>query len=247
MAGSDKNHWAVINPTHGFIPEWDVNESARIRMVPNTQVAGVAMVTDAVVTIKMLIKEGLAPLLTNIGQIQALAGAYKEVEENGIRLGVYANWFLDGHPTGVTRHSFNQKDAAYASLVGELGIVATKYYEGTTISKSASLANAAQQLGEDSARTVWTALGRQKSSLSAQQITRIYARVKGASTSGTILGLLSAEDTEITTAVDGYNSANVAAAKVMDVATAATVDIETIKANAASADAFARVIMGGTA
>jgi hypothetical protein len=246
MAPEDDDHWALIDPSLGLIHEWEVNESARIRMVPRTQVAGVAMVADSVVTIRMLAKEGLAPLLTNLGQAQALADAFNHVNENGIKTAVYATWFLEGHPEGNAKVPFSQKDASYSALIGELAIVATKYYAGTTISGSASLQNAAQQMGEDTSRTIWTALGRQKSSLSAQQIVRAYARIKGASAAGAVMGLLSTDDAEIQTAVGDYNTRNDAVAAQFNVATSVAVDLATVKSNADAADRIAATLLGGT-
>jgi len=246
MAPEDDDHWALIDPSFGLIHEWEVNESAKIRMVPKTQVAGVAMVTDSVVTIRMLAKEGLAPLLTNLGQAQALADAYGVVEQHGMKTAVYATWFLEGHPEGNEKVAFSQKDASYGALIGELAIVATKYYAGTTISGSASLQNAAQQMGEDTSRTIWTALGRQKSSLSAQQIVRAYARIKGASAAGAVMGLLSADDAEIQTAVGDYNDRNTAVATQFGVVTSVAVDLATVKSNAAAADRIAATLLGAT-
>jgi len=86
MAEDDSNHWAKINPSSGFIPDWEVHESAKIRMRPNTQVAGAAMVTDSVVVLKMLVREGLVPLLVNLDQVDALVNAHSVVVENGVRV-----------------------------------------------------------------------------------------------------------------------------------------------------------------
>jgi len=246
MAPEDTDHWVLLNPSFGLITSWDVNESARIRMTPKTQVAGVAMVTDSVVTIKMLIAEGLAPLLTNLDQAQALADAYNTVDTNGIKVAIYANWFLEGHPSGASKVDFSQKNSSFSALVGELAIVATKYYAGTTIAGSAALQNAAQQLGEDSARTIWSALGRQKSSLSAQQIVRAYARIKGASSASAVMGILSSEDQEVETAVADYNQNNSNLATQFNITATVSVDLATIKANAAAADRIAATLLGST-
>jgi hypothetical protein len=244
MAPQDANHWALIDPQYGLFTEWDVKESTRIRMLPSTQVAGAAMVSDAVVTMRMLIKEGLSPLLANLDQAAALAAAYQQVEENGIRLAVYASWFLEGHPDNVARVEFSQKDSSFASLVGELAIVATKYYIGTTIAGSAALGNAAQQMGEDSARNTWTQLGLRKSALSAQQVLRAFSRIKGASTAGAVAGLLSEDSPTVVAAVAAYNGHLTTMAAQFGIPVAVTVDAATIQANAEAADAAAAAMSG---
>jgi len=208
MASSDEAHWSIINPQYGFIQHWDVSESARIRMTPKTQVAGAAMVTDAVVVLRMLVKEALAPMLNNQDQIPALMASYKQVEANGIRVATYAKWFLKDHPGLVKAIDFNQKDESHASLIGELGLVATKYYEGTTIGKSGALDNAAKQYGEETERQLWSALARQKSGVSATTIAQAYSRVKGASGQSSLSGLVSNDVAEVRTSVTAYNVAN---------------------------------------
>lgn len=236
LAHQDTNHWAEVDPSAGLIPKWEIRESARIRMVPNTQVAGTAMVTDAYVCLQMLVREGLAPLLQNIDQAEQLIRAYNDVETHGVKVGTYASWFLDGHPTGVKKEEFNQKDITHAALVGELAIVATKYYEGTTIAGSASLQNAALNLGEDSARTTWTLLQKQKLKLSSQQIVRGYSRIKGASSAQIISNLLSEDDRTVQSAVADYNAKTAQLAGLMKTANYVQVSFETLATDVTGAD-----------
>jgi len=242
MAPTDDDHWACIDPQFGLIPEWDVKESTIIRMVPKTQVAGVSMVTDAVVALRMLVKEGLAPLLESADQYMALATAYRTVEKNGIKAASYAGWFLDGHPNHNPRIPFNQKDLAFAELVGELGVVATKYYSNTSIGESPALDNAAKQMAPDTARQNWTALGRAKRSTAPTDMFRVYGRIKGASTSAAVNNILSEDVVQRTAAVTGYNESLKSMADAFRVANYPEMNVRTIDANAESADAQARAL-----
>lgn len=72
MLPDNTHHWAVIDPCFGLCTHWDIIESTRMRMSPATQVAGTAMVVDAVVCLKMLVQEGIAPLLESGGGVVAL-------------------------------------------------------------------------------------------------------------------------------------------------------------------------------
>jgi len=244
MAGEVAAHWAEVDISHGLIFEWEVNESAKLRMVPNTQVAGTAMVCDAVVVLRMLIKESLAPLLTNQDQVKALMAAYAEVDKYGMLCGVYARWFLEGNPMGLKKRDFSQKDPAFSALVGELGIVATKYYENTTIGKSAALDSAANQSGEDLPRQVWSALGRQKSQMSAQTVTKAYSRIRGASGLSSLSGLASDAEAEVRSSVTEYNEANRRLAVVADVKNWVEVREDEVVSNMGTTSARAGAISG---
>jgi len=242
MAPKTAEHWAKINPKYGIILGWDVKESALIRMAPNTQVAGVAMVTDAVVCLKMLVREGLAPLLESFSQHAALAAAHELVESSGMRAASYARWFLDGHPRGISPVSFNQKDSTYAELVGELGAVATTYYKGSTIGESPALENAAKQMAPETARQTWSSLSKAKKSMAPTEMFRVYGRIKGASTSMTATSMLSTDEAERTSAVDQYNHHLATIATAFKVASYPEVKKESIEANAEAADAQARAM-----
>jgi hypothetical protein len=77
MAPVDNSHWIISDPYMGLIPKWDVGQSAVVRMLSKTQVAGTALVIDAIVVLKMLLLKSLAPLLQNIYQANSLNGAEK--------------------------------------------------------------------------------------------------------------------------------------------------------------------------
>jgi hypothetical protein len=206
MAPEDTYHWAVIDPAYGLIPEWDIGESARVRMAPKTQVAGAAVVVDAMVVLKMTIKEGIAPLIGDIGDAAALVSAFHEVETYGIACSPSAKWFLADHPTGLGPHPFQQKDASFSALAGELAIIGTKYYASHTIAKSPALQNAANQLGDEVARAGWSALAAQKTRISGAQLIEAVARIKGATTGGTVAAILSNTRTEVDIGVTRYNA-----------------------------------------
>jgi len=231
MASSDEAHWSIILPEYGLIQSWDVSESARIRMTPKTQVAGAAMVTDGVVVLRMLVKEALAPMLNNQDQIPALMASYKQVEAHGIRVATYAKWFLRDHPGLVKAVDFNQKDESHAALIGELGLVATKYYEGTTIGKSGALDNAAKQYGEETERQIWSSLARQKSGASAATIAQAYGRIKGASGQASLSGLVSSDEVEVRSSVAAYNLANKRIAAIAEAGTVIEIREDVVVSN----------------
>lgn len=207
MAPDDDNHWAHLNPEFGLVLDWDIKDSARIRMIPNTQVAGGAMVADAVVVLEMMVKESISPLLNSRGQVGALLGAYSTLKAGGIKCAVYAKWFLKGHPLGNEPQHFDQKSGSYAGLIGELGWVARMYYKGMTIADSAALRSAAEQLGEPTAQQAWSAIGRERGAMSADQITKVYGVVKGGAVSKHIADMTSGDDSVAGRAIDAFNAA----------------------------------------
>lgn len=236
MASDDDCHWALINPKYGLIPQWDVRESTKVRISPKTQVAGVSMVTDAMVCLQMLTKEGISPLLTEYSQFTALVQAYNVVEKNGIKVASYANWFLDGHPLKYTRVAFNQKDSRYAALVGELGAAAESYYARTTIGESPSLKNAAMQMCSDSARQTWVQLAKAKKQMNVTAIMRAYGRIRGASAAARISDINSADTAERAVAVTAYNDLLTKIAAAIGVTDQPTITDANVAANADAAD-----------
>jgi hypothetical protein len=205
QAPGDTAHWAEIDPSFGLIPKWEIGTSAKIRMEPKTQVAGVSIVTDSVIVLRMMIKEALAPLLNNINQAEALFAAFETVRTEGIRCASYAKWFLDGHPEDLDAIDFGQKDPSYADLAGELATVATRYYHDTTIGKSQALANAASQLGASETAVTWSTLAAKKKQISSVQIVKAVTAIKGAGTATTVTKLLSGNNDEIDEGVTEYN------------------------------------------
>jgi len=236
MAPDDDCHWALIDPKYGLIPEWDVRESTKVRISPKTQVAGVSMVTDAMVCLQMLTKEGISPLLSEYNQFHELVDAYRVVEQNGVRVATYASWFLDGHPQRLTRVAFNQKDTRFAALVGELGAAAETYYSRTTIGESPSLRNASMQLCSDSAKQIWVQLSKAKKQMNVTAIMRAFGRIKGASAASRIADINSSDATERQAAVTSYNDLLVRIATAIGVSDQPTITDANIAANAEAAD-----------
>jgi hypothetical protein len=232
MAGSDHNHWASIDPKYGFLMRWDVRESTSIRMLPAEQVSGVAMVTDSMVVLKMLTQEGIYPMLENRSQARALVNAFNTVIANGIRVASYASWFLDGHPGQVTKVPFNQKDPQYASLIGELGAVATTYYGKSTIGQSPALDNAKQQLASETSKGRWSALSRAKASATNEMVIRAYANVTGSAVGDMFRGLASSELDIVTPAVASYNEMLTDASTMLNIAEPVQLVAEDIIKNA---------------
>jgi hypothetical protein len=244
LAPEDIHHFAVIKKKYGFIRQWDVRESAKLRLTPRTQVAGAAMVTDAAEVIKMLVTEGLTPFLSNASAIAALHAAYKLVEKEGMRVAVYQGWFFNGHPDArvATRISFNQKDPATASLIGELGVVATKFYSGTTISESPALLNAASQLATASEQTKWSQLARFKTSAVSVSTLAAYGRISGASSGMLVDNMASKEQDVVTKAVTTYTDTLDAHAKLFGIDTYSKPSADLVWKNAALADERAEEI-----
>jgi hypothetical protein len=242
--GDDKHHWAKVDPSYGcFSPDvWDLRDSAKLRIAPRTQVAGTSMVTDAVVVMKMLISEGIAGLLTERGGSQRLADAYGMIEREGMRLATYAGWYFDGHPHNVSKGSFSQKDPAYASLVGELGVVATTYYRGSTIGDSPSLASAAAQLATPSSKTTWAQLTRVKTSSVSPALVAAYGRVTGAVSAAAVEDITSTERDRVEVGVTSYNDATALFAKQFGVSDYTKVTVDAVIANAKAADARAEMM-----
>lgn len=218
MAPQIDEHWAQLDPANGMVMSWDIMESTAIRIVPKTQVAGTAIVVDSMVVLKMLVAEGLAPLLESAGKYAALAAAYRQVEAHGIRVATYASWFLNGHPDGTQRIAFAQKDSAFSDLVGELATVARTFYRNSTIGESLALDNAMKQLATETAKARWNALTKARKSANDETVMTAYTRIAGASASSALQLLTSAVQDEVLKGVSDYNNltSNIAAAIGVD-------------------------------
>lgn len=205
MLPKDDHHWASICPSAGIIIRWNIHASTMIRMSPRTQVAGSALVVDSVTVIRMLIKEGLAPLLGNLEQAEALRAAFETVESEGMNVAVYARWFFEGAINEPAKVEFSQKDPAFADLVGELAVVATQYYSQSTIAGSASLKNAAAQMADENARNVWTALGAERRRMAPEKILKVARLIKGSASAGAVDNMLATDPDVISRGVSEYN------------------------------------------
>jgi hypothetical protein len=206
MAHTDEGHWACIDPQHGILMKWDIRESTMLRMAPKTQVAGTAWVVDAMVVLRALVGEGLAPLLENISQWQALNSQFKEVERGGVAVAAYAAWFLDGHPNNLAKRNFNQKDSTCADLIGELGAVARRYYKNSTIGQSMALDNAMNQAASETSKNRWAQIAREKTQATQESVIKVYGRITGAAAGKAITDLASDDKDTITAAVGSYNA-----------------------------------------
>lgn len=206
MAPSDNCHWAIIDPSCGCIMKWNVGLSTTVRMAPKDQVAGTAAIVDSMVVLKMLTSEGLAPMLNSVLQVQSLIDAYKVVQTEGIRCAVYSKWFLQGHPTGITPISFSQHDAPYANIISELSVVATKYYNGSTISLSATLRNQANQSVDEMAKANWSALATSRNNIASGDFVGAVTRIRSGVSADVIKGLTSGDDNVYTLAANEYNN-----------------------------------------
>jgi hypothetical protein len=212
MGAGAKYHWCEFDPSCGMMRSWEMGDSARVRMEPNTQVAGGAIVADSMVILEMMVKDGIAPLLVHKSQVSSLANAYKRLEKFGVACAVYARWFFDGSPYSNWDPKFSQKDPAFSDLAGELAIVGTKYYTGSTIGASASLENAARQSNEEDLKATWAKLGAERRTLAATDIERLVKIIKGNTSKGFIRKLLSDVQDDNTEGEKEYNEANSAIA-----------------------------------
>jgi len=231
MAPQIEEHWAQIDPSNGMVTTWDIMESTTIRIAPRTQVAGTAIVVDSMVVLKMLVAEGLAPLLESAGKYAALVAAYKQVEKHGIRVATYANWFLNGHPDGITRIPFAQKDSSFSDLVGELAAVARTFYRNSTIGESMALDNAMRQLATETAKARWAALTKARKSATDETVMKAYTRIVGASSSSALQLLTSDAQAEVERGVSDYNNVTENIASAVGVEDPVTLSTERIVAN----------------
>jgi len=217
MAHEDEGHWAEIDPKFGCTFTWEVMQSTKLRMAPKTQVAGAAMVVDATVVIKMLIKSSYVLFLQNESQSRALAALHGRVEALGVRAAVYASWFLDGHPLGVTKEDFNQKDPSCADLIGELGAVAVKYFKDTTIGKSPALINAHKQLASEQASDLWAALAKKKTAAAPDVVLSVYGKITGSAAPVDLSALDSTDEPSVKDAVRDFNTKTKAIAEAFGI------------------------------
>jgi len=206
MIPDDPDHFAYIDPSYGIITDWEVGASTKIRIAPKTQVAGTAIVVDCVKALEIATREGLSPFIASIGQFAPLLAAYTEVRQQGMRCATYARWFFEDHPTSSSVVTFDQKDTSFALLAGELAVIATRYYAGSTLAGSASLQNAVQQLADESAKTTWAQLAAHRTSASAEQLMTAIARVRGASAGSAVAQLASADATVVSEGVAAFNT-----------------------------------------
>lgn len=238
--GND-HHFCAINASYGLLTSWDARESVRLRLTPPTQVAGAAMVADSVEVLKMLVTEGYSPLLTNANSIGRLVAAYSTVQANGMRVAVYSGWFFDGHPTPslVGRIEFNQKHPDFSQLVGELAVVATKFYRGTTIGASPALGNAASQMATAADQTKWSQLARYKEGTASLAALKAFGRVAGAGASATLDELVSSDESAVKRAVEAYASSVTQHAGLLSLSNVAVPTFEKVMENAKTSDARA--------
>jgi hypothetical protein len=187
------------------------------------------------VVLKTAIKEGIAPLISSISQVGALAAAHAVVENNGIAIATYSKWFLNGHPAGAKPVAFSQKDASFSDLVGELAVIGTTYYAGSTIAGSASLRNAANQMGDEVAKSNWAALAGARTRVSGSDMIAAVGAIKGASSTAAINKILSRDEAVIRSGVSDYNTTLTALARAVGMPAAVLVDADFVVATRAPA------------
>lgn len=205
MAKEDKHHWSEFDPSYGFIQTWDVGQSTTVRMSPADQVAGSAIVVDSLVVLKMLLSEGLVPLLMNIAQINSLIDAYDKVNNNSVACAIYSKWFLDGHPLHHKPVFFSQRDPSFLELAVELAIVAQRYYTGSTISASAALQNISQQATNEMIRTNWASITTSRKDIASNDFVIAVKKLKGGITADAISDLISDDVNKSKPALEEYN------------------------------------------
>jgi hypothetical protein len=211
-APSDTHHYSFFDGRWGCIVQLEVKESARLRLTPRDQVAGAAIVVDAITVAKMVVKDGFGPLLINGGQMESLADAATTIGEGQLALGmrgaVYANWFFSHHPDHVKGQAFSQKDSTFFPLACELAVIATTYYKSSTIGKSMALVNAAAQGSEENIVTNWRALAAQRNRLAGDVFLDAAATLNASVATGDVAGLMSADAAEKTRAIRAVNALN---------------------------------------
>ena len=236
MASSDEGHWASIMPRYGLTFTWDIMPSTSVRIAPKTQVAGTAMVVDAMVVFKMLLQSCLAPLLENFSEWRALQSQYDLVQAHGVRVASYAQWFLEGHPEKVERINFNQKDSVCTNIIGELAAVAKHYYATTTIGASPALRNACEQLATESSKDLWASMAKERKTASQDLAIKAYKRVMGASAASSVIGMASDDEDVVDSAVEEYNKSLSIAAKGVGLANTPSLAKDLVIGNVGTSD-----------
>lgn len=205
LASNDDHHWCLVNPAYGFIEEWDIGESVRVRMLPKDQVAGTAIVADSIVVLKMLVSEGLSPCLEFKSQIPALIQAHDVVKKKGMLCGVFRSWYFEGYPRPLEAVSFSQRDPSFFELVNELAIVASKFYSGSTIAQSMALQNLARQSNLESIKANWAAASTFRIEFAASDLINVIQQVRGLSSMNVVVKMSSNDIAERKVATDEFN------------------------------------------
>jgi hypothetical protein len=224
----DSDHFAYVDPRFGYKFDWSLRPSAMARIAPKTQVAGTALVTDSIVVLRSLLKSNLAPLVDNLHQLNALAAAYDEVADKGMRVGVARKWFFADHPDDTRTYEFNQKDEAYAALVGTLATAATTFLAGTTIGQSPALANAAAGAADEAASLKWSALAARRTQMSGDAF--VDAATALGVAMGSVAGITSTNATVRAAAVDAANGINRAVARALGTNAPDEIDLDDVAA-----------------
>jgi HAMP domain-containing protein len=235
LAPADPGHWSRTYADYGYIMKWTPGESVSLRIAGMTQVSGAAIVADSVEVMRMVIKERLSPLVNARDSLDALMAAYETARQGGIAVHSGARWFLDGHPRGKAPENFSQKSAAHFALASELAVIATTYYQRTTIGKSMALRNAADQCSDELAKSTWTSLAANRQALAATEVIKAVARIKGAASVGAVKNIVSNSETAIRMAVGAYNNALRADAAAVGIAGALDLEADRIVTNAKDA------------
>ena len=196
LAPENFNHWSKYDPSYGTILKWKVGKSTTVRMSPLDQVAGTAAVVDSVVVLKMLTGEGISPFLHYSSQVKPLLQAYRMIKQDGMACAVYGKWFLEGHPADIQPINFSQHDAQFADLVSELAIIGVKYYNGSTISHSATLQSLAKQSINEVVKMNWTYVANNKNKVVGSDFVEAVQLIKTGVTTDMLSNLIS-EDTDV--------------------------------------------------
>jgi hypothetical protein len=206
MAPQDPNHWAIITPSFGFVKNWDVGQSVILRMIPNTQVAGTALVVDAMVVLRMLTSEGLSPFISTIHQLDSMMSAYDEVSKNGMRCAVYAKWYFEGFFKNTNTSAFSQRDSSFVDLLSELSIIAMKYYKDSTIAGSAALKNLMAQCSMEGIKHNWAAIASKRRDIDKDDFFRAFDFIKGNTSAPVIQQLISHDYSDVSAGVIEFNT-----------------------------------------
>lgn len=225
LAPSDEHHWCLIDPSYGFIQNWDIGESVKVRMVPRDQVAGTAMVVDSLVVLRMLTSDGLAPILEFSNQAEQLVSAHEEVKSKGMMCGVYKSWYFDGYPGQIQNSGFSQRSTQYFDLVNELAIVAVKFYLGSTIAQSPTLQNVARQSSYESIKANWSAAAQFRHEIATGDLIKVIGIIKGVSGAPIVKKLLSEDANDQYTAISDFNRKLTQLGTLLDVENVKQLDV----------------------
>jgi hypothetical protein len=132
----------------------------------------------------------------------------------------------------ITREAWSQRDPAFHDLVSEVAIAVTRLYPQSTIGQSAALRNAADQSGDEAAKTMWSSIAAAHGAANQATVLTALERILGSSAQGALINIASADPASVRSGVQAYNDALTDAAAALNMAAPAAIDVDRVIARA---------------